>query len=484
MSSYPAPPPERGIFCNRTLNLRAIRAVGYDMDYTLVHYRMEEWERRAYEHLKHKLLALGWPVADLRFDPELIIRGLILDTERGNILKANRFGYVKRAYHGTRQLSFEEQRAIYSRILADLAEPQYVFLNTLFSISEACMYAQLVDLLDAGRLTGALGYGDLYRRVRTSIDEAHMEGQLKAEIVADPDRFVDLDPDAPLALVDQQKAGKKLLLITNSEWDYTRAMMSYAFDQFLPSGITWRDLFELVIVSARKPAFFAQPSPIFEVVNEDGLVRPSPRGITRPGVYLGGCAEMVEEHLGLAGDEILYVGDHIYTDVHVSKNVLRWRTALVLRELEAELAATRQFELEQLRLSELMEGKEQLEYEHCRVRLDLQRKRAKYDSPPAVPTRELEARLARLREQITGLDEQIGPLAAKAAELSNPRWGLLMRAGNDKSHLARQVERYADIYMSRVSNFLHQTPFLYLRSPRGSLPHDVDLPFAAEEERE
>ncbi|MFQ6047596.1 MAG: 5'-nucleotidase domain-containing protein, partial [Gemmatimonadales bacterium] len=69
-------------------------------------------------------------------------------------------------------------------------------------------------------------------------------------------------------------------------------------------------------------------------------------------------------------------------------------------------------------------------------------------------------------------DEEITPLAVAANELHNERWGLLMRAGNDKSHLARQVERSADIYMSRVSNFLHQTPFAYLRAPRGSLPHD------------
>ena len=31
-----------------------------------------------------------------------------------------------------------------------------------------------------------------------------------------------------------------------------------------------------------------------------------------------------------AAQEILYVGDHLYADVHVSKNVLRWRTALGL----------------------------------------------------------------------------------------------------------------------------------------------------------
>ena len=43
-----------------------------------------------------------------------------------------------------------------------------------------------------------------------------------------------------------------------------------------------------------------------------------------------------------------------------------------------------------------------------------------------------------------------------------------MHAGNDASHLARQLESYADIYTSRVSNFLFQTPFAYLRARRGT----------------
>jgi hypothetical protein len=42
----------------------------------------------------------------------------------------------------------------------------------------------------------------------------------------------------------------------------------------------------------------------------------------------------------------------------------------------------------------------------------------------------------------------------------NRRWGYLSRAGvNDKSQLMRQIEKYADIYTSRVSNFLRYTPF-------------------------
>jgi hypothetical protein len=47
-----------------------------------------------------------------------------------------------------------------------------------------------------------------------------------------------------------------------------------------------------------------------------------------------------------------------------------------------------------------------------------------------------------------------------------------MRTGNDKSHLARQVERYADIYMARVSALGSATPFAYFRAHRGTLPHD------------
>ncbi len=466
------PRAERGIFCNRTLNLRSIGAIGYDMDYTLVHYRVEEWERRAYEHIKRRVEERGWPVKDLEFDPSSMVRGLIIDTELGNVVKANRFGYVKRAVHGTQPLGFDAQRRAYARTIADLGEDRYVFLNTLFSLSEACLYGQLVDLLDRHELPGVLGYRDLYEIVRTSLDNTHMEGLLKAEIIADPARFVELDPEIPLTLLDQRNAGKKLLLITNSEWSYTSAMMDYTFNDFLPANTTWRDLFSLIIVSARKPGFFATRSPFFEVASEDGLLKPTLREPEHDGIYLGGNATDVEEYLGLSGDQILYVGDHIFSDVHVSKNVLRWRTALILRELEDEITATAGFEHIQDELSHLMAQKEDLEFRHSQARLMLQRKRGRYGPEVDAPVNQLERKLSKLRSQISNLDEKIAPLAVSFGELSNRRWGPLMRGGNDKSHMARQVERYADIYTSRVSNFLYHTPFLYLRAPRGSLPHD------------
>jgi HAD superfamily 5'-nucleotidase-like hydrolase len=475
------PVAERGIFCNRTLNMRSIKAIGYDMDYTLIHYNVEEWERRAYEYIKQAFLAKGWPVQNLVFDPHLVCRGLIIDTEKGNVVKANRFGFVKRALHGAALLDFEAQRDIYSREIVDLSEKRWVFLNTLFSISEGCMYAQLVDLLDQKKLPEVLGYADLYRRVRATLDTTHAEGRLKAEIVADPDRFVVLDPEMPLALLDQKFAGKKLMLITNSEWSYTVSMMTYAFDRFLPAGMTWRNVFDVVIVGARKPDFFRVQNPIFEVVTEEGLLAPAHGELFSGRAYLGGSAVQVEKSLKLSGDEILYVGDHMFGDVKITKSVLRWRTALILRELEDEVCAVESFRSNEALLEKLMKEKEDLENRSFRIKLALQRMRDRYgnlalgngaSSLPSGAEGDLQSRLLDLRQRLEVLDEKIAPLARAISELNNPRWGLLMRAGNDKSHLARQVERYADIYTSRVSNLLFATPFVYLRSPRGSLPHD------------
>jgi FMN phosphatase YigB (HAD superfamily) len=330
----------------------------------------------------------------------------------------------------------------------------------------------MVDLVDAGALPAGIGYEELYRIVRSSIDEAHMEGALKAEIVSDPDRFIADDPELPLALLDLRNAGKRLIVITNSEWSYTREVMAWAFDRHLPSGTTWRDLFDVVIVSAGKPGFFNQRRPLFEVVDEvAGLVRPC-RGLEAHGLYLGGDANHVEAYLGLRGEEILYVGDHIFADVHVSKNLLRWRTALVVRDLEEEIRAIERFKPHQLELSRLMEAKEVAEHAYSRVRLAIQRKEKGYGPQESASISELRATMQRARHQVLELDARIAPLAREAGELTNPRWGALFRAGNDKSHLARQLERYADVYTSRVSNLLEATPFVYLRSPRGSLPHD------------
>ncbi|KAK6913597.1 HAD-superfamily hydrolase, subfamily IG, 5'-nucleotidase [Dillenia turbinata] len=459
----------RGIFCSRTLNLRSISAIGYDMDYTLMHYNVMAWEGRAYDYCMDNLRNMGFPVSGLKFDPNLVIRGLVIDKENGNLVKADRFGYVQRAMHGTEMLSNRAVSEIYGRELVDLRkESRWEFLNTFFSVSEAVAYMQMVDRLDEGAVVAEAVGKALFR--------AHVEGQLKSEIMSRPELFVEPDPELPLALLDQKEAGKKLLLITNSDYHYTDKMMQHSFNKFLPNDMGWRDLFDMVIVSARKPEFFQMSHPMYEVVTGEGLMRPCFKARTG-GLYSGGSAQMIENSLNIHGAEILYVGDHIYTDVSQSKVHLRWRTALICRELEKEYGALIQSRSHRATLIELINQKEVIGDHFNQLRLALQRRMKDRPARTLAATNmddeELTESIQKLLIVMQRLDQKIAPLLEADGELFNQRWGFLSRAGLwDKSHLMRQIEKYADIYTSRVSNFLHYTPFMYFRSQEQTLAHD------------
>ena len=455
--------PERGVFVNRTLNMRSVEAVGYDMDYTLIHYNVDMWEGAAFDEARDILSAQGYPVAELQFDPEQFTIGLVFDLKLGNVVKATRFGYVVRAQHGNNLLTFEEQRDVYREDIVELSSSRFEFMNTLFELSRASLFTQLVALLDAKLLDGVRDYFQLYDVINEALGEAHMAGLLKAKIVADPDRFVDLDKDIVATLLDQRRARKKLALITNSDWAYTSKMMNYAVDPYCPDGTTWRDLFDVVIVSANKPRFFSGHDPIYRVVDEDkSLLLPHTGPLEAGHVYFGGNAHLVEESLDVSGGQPLYVGDHLFGDVHVTKDVLRWRTALIARELESEVADAIAFDEQQHRLEALMAEKIEKDRRQAQLRLARAKGRGA----------EVASELAEVTARALELDEQIAPLARAASGLGNSIWGPLMRAGNDKSLFARQVERYADAYTSRVSNLRYETPYAYLRAARGSLPHD------------
>ena len=421
------------------------------------------WEGAAFDEARDILSAQGYPVADLQFDPEQFTIGLVFDLKLGNVVKATRFGYVVRAQHGNELLTFEEQRDVYREDIVELSSSRFEFMNTLFELSRASLFTQLVALLDAKLLDGVRDYFQLYDVINEALGEAHMAGLLKAKIVADPDRFVDLDKDIVATLLDQRRARKKLALITNSDWAYTSKMMNYAVDPYCPEGTTWRDLFDVVIVSANKPRFFSGHDPIYRVVDEDeSLLLPHTGPLEAGHVYFGGNAHLVEESLDVSGGQPLYVGDHLFGDVHVTKDVLRWRTALIARELEAEVADAITFDEQQHLLEALMAEKIEKDRRQAQLRLARAKGRGA----------EVAAELAEVTARAVELDEQIAPLARAASGLGNAIWGPLMRAGNDKSLFARQVERYADAYTSRVSNLRYETPYAYLRAARGSLPHD------------
>ena len=54
----------------------------------------------------------------------------------------------------------------------------------------------------------------------------------------------------------------------------------------------------------------------------------------------------------------------------------------------------------------------------------------------------------------------------------NDVWGPMFREGYEVSKFGEQVEAYACVYTSRVSNFRFYSPMQYFRGPRDRMPHE------------
>ncbi|KAA6422922.1 MAG: cytosolic purine 5-nucleotidase [Trebouxia sp. A1-2] len=253
----------RNIFCNRSLNMRSIKAVGFDMDYTLSQYKPETFEKLAHDLTVEKLVGVfGYPeiIATWKFDWRYMVRGLTIDKQRGNILKIDRHKYVKIAYHGFRELSRAERRAIYSDSNFEFDEPDFAMIDTLFSLAEAHLFMQLVELQDSqpDLLPPGKTRPDLYRDVRAAVDLCHRDGSLKQAVAKDPAKYIHEDSRL-IGIMDMYRAaGKKLFVATNSLWDYTHVVMNFLLTGRVGSDRNeeWLEYFDVVITGCGKPAFF------------------------------------------------------------------------------------------------------------------------------------------------------------------------------------------------------------------------------------
>jgi tetratricopeptide (TPR) repeat protein len=87
--------------------------------------------------------------------------------------------------------------------------------------------------------------------------------------------------------------------------------------------------------------------------------------------------------------------------------------------------------------------------------------------------RRIRQELDRLRGALRAAGERIDALARALETGVNPTWGFLFKEGSENSRFGEQVEDYACIYTSRVSNFLAYSPLQYFRSPRDHMPHEL-----------
>ncbi|CAJ1966838.1 unnamed protein product [Cylindrotheca closterium] len=478
------------IFCNRELKQEAITAIGFDMDYTLVQYKQPAFDELAFNGAKEKLVnSLGYPkeVLDFEYDHKSWQRGLIIDTERGNVLKIDRHKYVRVAYHGFEEISSSTRKILYARNfnkVESFSEKSYVNMDTLFQFVDVHLFALLVEMKDGGEheMLDFKTYGEIYKQIRQSVDLCHRDGVIKDEVARYPDKYIVDDKGMIPMLKRYKEQGVKLFLLTNSFWEYTSTAMNYLYhgkrinDEEQKKN-EWIELFDLVIAGSCKPAFMLDPYlQLFRVNMQDGSLKNTdgvfeidalgPDGATKfleqGKIFQGGNWQHLHKMLGVkSGDEILYVGDHLYSDVLRSKRTLGWRSLFIMPELDDEL---RVFAAElplRNKISKLRELREELELKAEFIR------RTEDMNDASV-----KAKLAEFEADDDAIKEVLTTLAEKWHSAFHPVWGAMFNAGYQESRFAFYVENYACLYTSKASNMGLSSPTRSFRTTMDIVPHD------------
>ncbi|KAL4448376.1 hypothetical protein ABPG75_005595 [Micractinium tetrahymenae] len=514
----------RRVFCNRSLNMKSISAIGFDMDYTLAQYKPETFEALAHTQTVDKLVKFfGYPAElyDLTFDHTYMCRGLIIDKRRGNMLKVDRHKYVKLAFHGFTPLSREDRMSTYNNAdkREEYDEPHFALIDTLFSLAEAYLFMQLVELKDepGSGLPPGKTYADIYRDVRGAVDLCHRDGSIKREVAANPEKYIHDDPGLVPLLDMLRRSGKKLFVATNSLWDYSNVVMNWVISRRKGADrdLEWLKYFDAVVTGCAKPRFFSERSNLFEVhtgtgmlwnteggspmvpVGEEDLPTPilgstaPPHVQHAPGdrarVFQGGYYLDLHKMLDVSsGSEVLYVGDHIFADVLRSKKALGWRTLLVVPELDAELEvlAGCKGNAEELRMlrkqrDALDDQIQRLEWQLSNAPLDADPSHDMDGSAGGAASEEEAAAyhdmLANLRQQRESLRERHRALLRSHHELFHPVWGQLMKTGYQNSRYAHQMERFACLFTSHLSNLIFYSPFKSYRGKPDVMTHEDEL---------
>jgi HAD superfamily 5'-nucleotidase-like hydrolase len=486
------------IYCNRDLRMSSIAWVGFDMDYTLAIYNQQEMDELSVKATIEKLVARGYPdfIRSIPCDITFPVRGLLIDKRYGHILKMNRYKFVTKGYHGFRELAKDELRALYHSKKIRPATPRYHWIDTLYALSEAALYAALVEALEKRGM--AIDYAKTFTDIRESIDEAHRDGTILETVAGDFRRFVNKDHSLAPTLHKLRSAGKKLFVLTNSRWSYTDKMMSYLLHGEMAEYPHWRNYFDIVIVAATKPAFFQERRPLLARGEKEGdKLEPAPFPLERGKIYEGGNLHDLERALGAMGDEVLYIGDHIYGDILRSKKESAWRTAMIIQELDGEVQAHDACREDIGRAQLLEDARDRLEDElrFYQTRYKEMSRREPHDgdgTSAASPRRgqyqglngfavadpegeraRIKRAIDRVRGRLRLIEAELQTIERRIDQRFQPFWGSLLKEENEQSSFGAQVEEYACLYTSRVSNFLFYSPQQYFRGPRDEMAHEM-----------
>ncbi|GFR06163.1 5'-nucleotidase domain-containing protein 3 [Trichonephila clavata] len=433
------------VFANNELKLAEIDVYGFDYDYTLAIYK-EALQVLIYRLGKEKLVdKLKYPrgIKDLPYKPGFAIRGLHYDMQKGILMKLDSFHQIQltSVYRGLTHLTEEEVIDAYkgSHISQELIRgssrqgPRMRQLNDLFSVPETCLLSSVNEYFIRNKIPHHPEI--LSHDVQGAVRRIHPTMHAMLEQANNIGEY--LEKHEPLAIFLQglQNAGKKMFLITNSPFKFVDCGMTYML------GPCWRNYFDIVIVEAKKPLFFANQSWPFRIYDEKAncTLWEEVKSLEKGRVYIEGNLNDLQRMTKWYGKNVLYVGDQIYSDLADLTLHHGWRTGAIIYELSHEINILNQSDY---------------------------KKAVAWLKSFQSTSQEL---FSQDSEYIRKTYEDV---RAWTKAQFNKQFGSIFRTHDNPTYFSRRLFRYSDIYTSEITNLSKYQLNHTFYPKRFALPHE------------
>ncbi|XP_029160813.1 5'-nucleotidase domain-containing protein 1 [Nylanderia fulva] len=336
--------------------------IGFDLDNTLLRYNNTNLVRREYEILakflvnerKYSTKHLLKPLTDS--DLDFMQKGLLLDTEKGNILRVSPDGVIRRACHGSHLLSTDQIREIYPEqkwevtdtfcndMLATWNGPLSGKIRSLldyFDIPSSVAFARAVDTIDEEHAGSLLDKYNVWSDILDGLiymfskDNFQLGEGINGDIKKNPEKYLRKCSPETVSWLREVKKKSATFLLTGSYVDFASFTANYAL------GKDWQSLFDIIICYARKPGFFTNNRPFITIINNhETCCCVRSKDLKRGEIYSQGNWSELSEFLvritRKSDPRCLYIGDNLIQDIYVPNVVTNCDTVAIVEEQMSE----------------------------------------------------------------------------------------------------------------------------------------------------